>query len=218
LIDRKIYRAVLSGGSGFGLPERVVELRYLTHLLGSCNGAILDVGYAHAMKCHYRILARYKKKNVLVGVDPAPRRAWVHRVYDWTAQYDVCNMGFPDAMFDLVVCISTLEHIGLDGYGVTSSGTARKAVEEMCRVLRPRGRILITVPFGRARDYGWFRVYDTVALLDYIQVIPNPRIMCHAHTDAGWVRTDAEALADVDYYSQNNAGAAAVAIIIGNKT
>jgi SAM-dependent methyltransferase len=45
-------------------------------------------------------------------------------------------MGFPDAFFDTIVTVETLEHVA------DLAGTA----VEICRVLRPGGELLITVP------------------------------------------------------------------------
>lgn len=58
---------------------------------------------------------------------------------------------FAGCAFDRTVCVSTLEHVGLDntGYGAaveTCPDTMPKAVKELCRVTR--SELLITVPYG----------------------------------------------------------------------
>ena len=67
--------------------------------------------------------------------------------------------------FDLVLCVSTLEHVGADnsGYGLDAEddGASRlTALRELRRVLAPSGRLLITVPCGEPGDYGWFHQDD----------------------------------------------------------
>ena len=52
------------------------------------------------------------------------------------ANMSAAAMNFPDAYFDTIVTIETLEHVA------DLSGTA----SEICRVLRPGGELLITVP------------------------------------------------------------------------
>lgn len=49
--------------------------------------------------------------------------------------------------YDLVVTISTLEHVGLDE-DVRDPAKPRRAVERMAAVLAPGGTLLVTVPLG----------------------------------------------------------------------
>src|SRR5205807_1760497 len=70
---------------------------------------------------------------------------------------------FPDASFDQVLLVSTLEHIGADNsvYGLEeegeTDGLARlAALRSLARVLRRDGALLVTVPVGEPGDYGWF--------------------------------------------------------------
>lgn len=71
---------------------------------------------------------------------------------------------FPDDFFDAIVCVSTIEHIGLDAYGhkhfLDPEGD-RMALTEMKRIVKSTtGRILLTAPFGKGENCGWFKVYD----------------------------------------------------------
>jgi ubiquinone/menaquinone biosynthesis C-methylase UbiE len=82
-----------------------------------------------------------------------------------TVQADVRDLPFDDDSFDLVLCVSTLEHVGADntGYGLEAEddgGSRRTALRELRRVLAPGGRLLLTVPCGEPGDYGWFRQED----------------------------------------------------------
>jgi SAM-dependent methyltransferase len=49
---------------------------------------------------------------------------------------DVCDMPFEDATFDLVLATDIIEHVDDDA----------KALDEIRRVLKPRGRLIVTVP------------------------------------------------------------------------
>lgn len=51
-------------------------------------------------------------------------------------QGDICAMPFPDASFDLVLATDIIEHVDDD----------ETALAEIARVLRPGGRVLVTVP------------------------------------------------------------------------
>lgn len=49
---------------------------------------------------------------------------------------DITNMGFRDSSFDKIVCLHTIEHVQ----------EVNRAFEEMCRVLKPTGSILLIYP------------------------------------------------------------------------
>jgi len=83
---------------------------------------------------------------------------------------DATNLSFAENSLDLVTVISTIEHIPGDGDS--------RAMAEFARVLRPGGRVVVTVPTSptyRESDstfyyYGFERRYDSAALrsrLDY---------------------------------------------------
>ena len=65
----------------------------------------------------------------------------------------------PDGSFDLVLCVSTLEHVGRDNrvYGAADEADPdgiADALEELRRVVG--GRLVVTVPCGTPEDHGWF--------------------------------------------------------------
>lgn len=62
---------------------------------------------------------------------------------------DICETGFIDCNFDMITCISTLEHVGLSAYGDPEYDKGDfKAMQEFRRVLKDDGVLVITVPFG----------------------------------------------------------------------
>lgn len=71
--------------------------------------------------------------------------------------------------FDLVTCVSMLDHVGLDAYGnATDSNLIDDVLSAIERVLLPGGRLLLTVPFGRyqvtTHPGGGQRVFDEETL------------------------------------------------------
>ena len=63
---------------------------------------------------------------------------------------DICKTPFPDDFFDAVTAVSTIEHIGLGRWGdPTYSDGDKKAINEIKRILKPGGKAIITVPFGK---------------------------------------------------------------------
>lgn len=72
---------------------------------------------------------------------------------------------FPLDFFDTAIALSTMEHIGLGLYGepVDPHGD-RKAAIEVLKVVKPGGRLLLTVPFGRLATTSGHCVYDATRL------------------------------------------------------
>jgi 2-polyprenyl-3-methyl-5-hydroxy-6-metoxy-1,4-benzoquinol methylase len=102
--------------------------------------------------------------------------------------------------FDLVISISTIEHLGLGSYGdvVTENADAR-GVAVLWSLVRPGGRMIITVPAGRAAIHPGMRVYDRERIE---QVFPRPRT---AHyflkegRDAVWHRAEEARVQSIEY-------------------
>ncbi|MBX3015329.1 MAG: class I SAM-dependent methyltransferase [Caldilineaceae bacterium] len=93
---------------------------------------ILDIGSGAGNMAHH--LAHY---GTVIGLDPNPRPLAVASQRGLTAlQGSGDNLPFPDSAFDLVTLLDTIEHIP-DEFGV---------LEECRRVLKPGGKLLITVP------------------------------------------------------------------------
>lgn len=138
--------------------ERVIELPWV--LARMPGGRALEVGYAFAEPPYLAALLR-AGFDELTGVDLA--EAEVPGMT--TVRADVRELPFADRSFDLVLCVSTLEHVGADntGYGLEAEDDAASrltALRELRRVLDPGGRLLITVPCGEPGEYGWFRQDD----------------------------------------------------------
>jgi SAM-dependent methyltransferase len=62
---------------------------------------------------------------------------------------DARSLAYPDAGFDAVYSISVVEHIPYDG--------DTQALREIARVLRPGGRVCLTVPFAERYEEEWVR-------------------------------------------------------------
>ena len=141
-----------------GTDERVVEIPWVLSRLSGRRA--LEVGYAFAEPPYLAALLQ-AGFDELVGVDLAEAE-----VPGLTGvQADVRELPFEDGAFDLVLCLSTLEHVGADNssYGLEaeSDGASRlTALREVRRVLTPTGRLLVTVPCGEPGDYGWFHQDD----------------------------------------------------------
>jgi SAM-dependent methyltransferase len=79
---------------------------------------------------------------------------------------DVCRLSFPASFFDAVICLSSLEHVGLGVYGDTWHEPGDlAAVRELCRVLKSGGTLILSTPYDR-RGEGWQCVYDSAGIVE----------------------------------------------------
>jgi SAM-dependent methyltransferase len=166
----------LPAGIGVQLDERVIEYPWvLSKLLPyGAESRFLDAGSTlnHAFIMEHPLVKRHKWTLLTL----APERECfanlgVSYVYD-----DLRAMPFKDDCFDAVFCVSVIEHVGMDNTGYTADKSYQQnrprdylsAIDEMKRVLKPNGWLLLTVPFGRYENHGWFQQFDSALLSDLV--------------------------------------------------
>jgi SAM-dependent methyltransferase len=206
-------RAVMQGkdlpkGFGVALDERVVEYSWVVgHLLDSqkASARILDAG---SILNHDFILSRPPFKGsdlTIMTLAPEKRCQW----YDGFSYVfgDLRNTFFKDATFDTVICISTIEHVGLDNTLLYTSDLERAesdekgfiaAAREFKRILKPRGTCYISVPYGARFNFGWYQVFD-VSMLEQLLSAFEPSaysIEYFGYSKHGWQRAEADDVKD----------------------
>jgi SAM-dependent methyltransferase len=75
------------------------------------------------------------------------------------------------------------------------------AVAELRRVLRPGGRLLVSVPFGAFEDHGWFRQFGGAELARLVELLEPAHVVLDVFRYApnGWRRSDPAAAGSVRY-------------------
>jgi SAM-dependent methyltransferase len=202
-LDTFRRNAPLARGHGFRVDERAVEYPWVFARLSSTGTRVLDAGstlnYPNMLR-HPRLASHTVIICNLVHDYRAPNR---------NARYVTADLRltpFPDEAFDVVVCISTLEHVGLEtevfGARMAAFGGADRALFELHRVLRPGARLLVTVPFGQPGIYKWFRQYDAAAVSELIDRFA-PRSVESAYfryLPEGWVLSSADECGSCEYF------------------
>jgi len=207
MVEARLKNPALNATATVGMTERVVEIPWvLSRYRGERR--VLDIGPTFALPLYVQALTRLRIPE-LHGVDLAPvviRGMTVTRA-------DVRRMPYKDDDFDLITCVSTLEHIGRDNahYGVeappdTLDGDLA-ALREMRRVLKPTGRIVITVPFGRLDIRSWQKQYDleawqTLLRRAELRAVENE---FYRYSASGWQRAEGPAELAANGYQEKGA-------------
>ena len=118
---------------------------------------------------------------------------------------DLMKFPFPDGFFDVVIAISTIEHVGLGRYGdLLDTDGDRNAIKEIRRVMSSGGIILITVPFGKRFTGSLHRVYDEETLLSLLEGFELQTIE-YFMKNRTWIKATKEQVKEVDSSSKERA-------------
>ena len=190
--------------------ERAIEIPWC---LARYDGErrVLDVGYAFAEPAYLAGLVALGAEE-LTGVDLA--EADVPGLRSVVA--DVRDLPFGDRSFDLVLLVSTLEHVGRDNevYAVDAARDEagdEAALRELRRVLAAEGRLLVSVPTGKPEDQGWQVVRRPA---EWVELFERAGFLVfedelYARGEDGWRSVDAETAA-LARYGEGGPGAGAV--------
>lgn len=189
---------------GYRVDERVIELPWVFSRLNEKVETVLDGGSALNYDYLIERLLRMKKKLFISTLAPESWNACEKGVsYTYEDLREVC---YRDDYFDVIVSLSTIEHVGLDNtklYTVDSSKNENKgdylaAVAEYKRILKPGGRLLLTFPFGARKNHGWYQVFDKVMVDGLVNsfAASAERVLYFKYHKDGWMASTAEECAN----------------------
>jgi SAM-dependent methyltransferase len=151
---------------GVGLDERCVEYPWLLSQMPKGADRLLDAGSSlnHAFLVEHPLLA--VKRLHITTLAPEPECFW-QRGISYVFE-DLRALPFSDDFYDIVVSLSTIEHVGCDNTYYTGMIPSVErnlddfllAASELGRVLKPGGLLLLTVPYGRYQFHGAFQQFD----------------------------------------------------------
>lgn len=192
---------------GAFLDERVVEYPWVFSRLGNSDRPLLDAGSVLNFDFLLDHPALKQRPVTLVTLAPEHHCYWQRGVSYHFA--DLRDLPFRDGYFDEIVCISTLEHVGMDNTRLYSTRVEHKeharfdfltAARELVRVCRPGGHILLTLPFGRAIDYGWYQQFDAALVDCLVDALGSPSVRetYFRYAGGGWQVSDRAACRDCE--------------------
>jgi SAM-dependent methyltransferase len=199
----------LPSGYGVGLDARAVEIPWSIAGLGSPAGNLLDAGSSLNHDFAVRHLADAGWKLHVLTLAPEWRSFW-----DQGVSYvfgDLRRTVFGDGVFDSVVSISTIEHVGMDNSFYAGDASAARpggewefleAVKELKRVLKPGATLRITFPFGRHQRHGWFQQMDAERTDRVVEAFAPARVVetIYRYRPDGWQVSDRAACADCEFF------------------
>ncbi len=205
---------LLGGGElpkkyGYRIDERSVEYPWLFAQLPKNPGRMLDAGSA----LNHRFLverAPLKHAQLTIMTLAPEKRCFWERSISYVFG-DLRKTLFADSVFDVVVSISTIEHIGLDNTMLYTGDGSKKesdalgfmpAISEFRRILKPGGVCLITVPFGRRGVHDWYQVFDHDLVAKVIETFQptTHTVEYFGYGMDGWCRTEGENIADAEFF------------------
>ena len=195
---------------GKGIDERIVEYPWFFS-----NAEILPEQHLHYLDAgpvmnHEFIVDRAIKLSKNVHFTTLSHEKNCFQNLDISYLFaDLVSLPVKDDFYDLISCISTLEHVGCNNECYGSKGTSLSenqkdftyldAAKELFRVLKPGGTLYITVPFGRYMHLGMIQQFDNEMLKKLLQVFARTTNKCDffKYTSRGWQKSNQEECKDV---------------------
>jgi len=195
----RIGRLDIDGLLAGVLSEREVEYRFLARNLLpiASNMNILDVGSEGSALT--RALGRFgnNKKWEVFGIDisEAPHISKKEKGESrlLLIRMDARFAGFRNQVFDKIICISTVEHIGVqssyDIVGEYDAGGDVRAFSEIYRILKKGGRVILTLPFTDGSIHGnhkEHRIYNYATLSKLISRFTVKKKEFYIYVEGKW--------------------------------
>jgi SAM-dependent methyltransferase len=198
----------LPEGYGFWLYVRLIEYPWVLSRLPEKKCQVLDAG--SALNFDYIISNQIieDKELYIMTLFPEPQCFWergISYVYS-----DLRDNPFNNGYFDIIVCISTLEHVGMDNtmyaetqeFRKTEPASFIRAVKEFNRILKPGGLLYITVPYGERANYGFFQQFDASLVRAVLEAFEgsSDEISYYQYLESGWVLSEKSKCSTSQYF------------------
>lgn len=176
------------------ITERIIEYPIVFQYLDKNWRYILDFGCAEDLLPIHLASLGYD----VTGLDFRPY-PFTHQNFRFI-QADVLRWEPPKEKFDCVISISTIEHIGLGGYGDPAQNNGDKiAVDKLLTALKQGGKLIVTVPFGKSTIQRNMRIYNHNSLYNLIPNIETERFFFKPKRYGSWSETTWREIDNFEY-------------------
>jgi SAM-dependent methyltransferase len=174
IINKFRNKESLPKNYGMYLDERIIEYPWLLSQINSNKKTILDAGSILNFPNIIRLPIFSNFKIDIVTLHPesfTEKNSRISYLYE-----DIRYLPQKNDYYDEIYCISTLEHIGMDNSIYTNdqnfiekkSSDYLLAIDELKRVLKPNGNLIITVPYGLNKNFGYFQQFNSNMISELI--------------------------------------------------
>jgi SAM-dependent methyltransferase len=173
--------------------SRIVEIPLMFSNIPSSKKRILEIG------CRYSLLSIQLSSlgHQVYGIDINNYKR-KHPNFHFR-KADILKSKYPQNYFDIVVSLSTIEHIGLGRYNDRKDAKGDiKTMKEIYRVIKPGGQVLITLPFGKPVDTDWYRVYNTERVRELLVGFKINKEYFFRDKNGNWMPTTIEDVENID--------------------
>jgi len=156
-------------GYGKSIDERIVEYPWLISRITKEKGCFLDAGSTFNFQqiLNHNVM---DNKDIYIYTYYPEENNFLSKRISYVFG-DLRKLPFKNDYFDQVVCHSTLEHIDMDnslyGYELVHRSEVEKpsyeylrVINELIRVVKPGGKLLLTFPYGKFENHGFFQQFN----------------------------------------------------------
>ncbi len=206
---------------GHGFDERVIEYPWVFSRLSKQKAQLLDAG--SVLNFDYILdQSNLKEKKITISTLAPERNCYWFKNISYVFE-DFRQSCFKENHFDEIICLSTLEHVGLDndvytagaesgirgealGESLTQkSGSFLQAISELKRILKPGGKIYLSMPYGRHVNHGWLQVFDSKMVDEIYSQFSSSSILewIFIYTPKGWKISNRDEAKNALYFDKH---------------
>ncbi len=183
IILNKINNYHINKQDGY-IDERIVEIPWVFKETKNLKGKLLDAG--STLNFEY-IIKKLNNLNFSIVTLYPEKKNFNHLGVNYVYE-DFINLSFKKNLFDVVTCISTLEHVGFDNSIYKNNKSIKEndkfkkkkhilALKKIVEVLKPKGTLLLSVPFGKKGFFKNLQQFDKKSLNELLKNIRVKKII-----------------------------------------